>query len=258
MEKIIIIPKNDKEENENNIINILKKIFNIKEDKTVLSKRSKNNRFTLYQNNKKLCQYQLEDYAYNYDNILNIFVGMDKYSYAITNERDNIFIKLILLEKVQIENTVNKHFISQGYNKIMNIQDDNLGLEIEISEEKIADENFLFKQMSSLNCNFSLEEIYNQVKQMIPLEKLDSLKIEKYIVLDTAHYEKITTDILSLRKGILEEYLNTIKRNDKIYTIKKENNNYVIKCMNTTAEDILGSYFYLNDSIKFIKKLEKK
>lgn len=106
--------------------------------------------------------------------------------------------------------------------------------------------------LENIDCKFSLEEIYNRINN-----NYNRIKIVKSKLIDNKTNE-IITDKLVIKDNLLEDFKLTIDNEDKKYIVEKANDNYVVTYVNSSLEDINKSYFSINNSTKFVKKLERK
>lgn len=105
--------------------------------------------------------------------------------------------------------------------------------------------------LSIIDSSYTLEDIYNK------LNYYTNIKIIKSKLIDNKTNELIT-DKLVIRNNSLEDLKLTINNQDKKYIIEKNNDNYIVTYINSSLEDINKSYFTINNSTSFVKKLERK
>ena len=105
--------------------------------------------------------------------------------------------------------------------------------------------------LSIIDSSYTLEDIYNK------LNYYTNIKIIKSKLIDNKTNELIT-DKLVIKNNSLEDLKLTINNQDKKYIIEKNNDNYIVTYINSSLEDINKSYFTINNSTSFVKKLERK
>ena len=105
--------------------------------------------------------------------------------------------------------------------------------------------------LSIIDSSYTLEDIYNK------LNYYANIKIIKSKLIDNKTNELIT-DKLVIKNNSLEDLKLTINNQEKKYIIEKNNDNYIVTYINSSLEDINKSYFTINNSTSFVKKLERK
>lgn len=124
-------------------------------------------------------------------------------------------------------------------------------IDIALESNMLNDEVFR-NILETINCNDSLEELYNKLNN-----NFSRVKIVKSRLIDNKTNE-IITDKIIVKDNLLEELKVTIDSDNKKYVIEKINGNYVVTYVNSSLEDISKSIFNINNNTKTFKSLEKR
>ena len=159
---------------------------------------------------------------------------------------DNVGTNLISYKKD------NKDYFITKYNYVYEgiITDRCNKIYIQIIDNTLNDKIFN-DLLSIIDSSYTLEDIYNK------LNYYTNIKIIKSKLIDNKTNELIT-DKLVIKNNSLEDLKLTINNQDKEYIIEKNNDNYIVTYINSSLEDINKSYFTINNSTSFVKKLERK
>ena len=228
-------------------------IKNIIEEKNIEIKNVIDNEFVAYNNdNKVLCNFVINDSHYKDTYIIRLIKENILYEYHINFIKDKITLNLKKCIYHTDELTYN--IIRYDGKQIIDIKKGNKGITIEINDT-FKDEQEVIELIQNIQFSDDVINIYKEIS--IKQKIIDNIKIKKYSILNTCDFRENISDLIIVDNGNLLEYLITIEKENKKYIIKKEGNNYLIKLINTSLEDINNIYFELNDQIKFVKKLEK-
>lgn len=239
---------------EKNIETILKRIFDINTGiKIKYLKQDNEFKFEVYEKEKLYCTGNSTVSYYQNRSILQIKKDNTVYEYLVTfiGNKIEIILQRLIYEKN------NTHYTILIYN-------DTYFIEIKNNDNRtlinIQDENYdikkIFETTISIENSDDVTTVYNKIIRVI--KQVNNLEIKKNKILDKKTTTEIPVGTLTINEGVLIDYLNTIDKNGKKYTIKKEGNNYSYILNDSTTEDFLSSYFDFSEQVQFIKKLEKK
>jgi len=253
IEKII---NYDEIKKKNFFLNVnLKKIFKdlLDFDEELKIEKGENNDNIVYQKDKPLCSFIIDD-----DCML--------YKYIIKIAKDNILYEYDIIEnpKSLIGSLKSASFIKNGINYSMeryyskyfiDIKSNNKGIYL-VLENSTDEERDIPKLIAEINLDDKIEKIYDKLSPMF--NTYNNLTIKKYNILNTIDMKEINTDLIIIEKGRLIDYLATIEKQEKKYIIKKERDNYSITLLNSSIDGLLSTCFDIDRQVKFVKKLEKK
>lgn len=241
-----------KDKNKNNIEEYLKDIIEKIYCLEVLKIEKDNKNYLLYSQDKLICKAKLNRFDFCYDYLLNIFEDNIIYSFFIEDAGDKLI--LYLRDYYLTKEDISYHIIDLGYGFCIRLIGQEKGIEINYEGRNI-DKDTLLKMFAKVDLNISIEEIY---QKFAPFIQENTLKIRKYNINSSRNTKEENTDVLTIKRNSVEEFMNTKIINNKKYVIKKENNNYSITCYNAEACELNSSYLVFEDSIDFVKKLEKR
>ena len=183
----------------------------------------------------------------------------DKIKYINKYEEDNIYEvgtnksgKVIVVLPKIIDLFDNKL-------RLVNINNIDSVCQFEIDEFDI-DNKKLLDTITFVKADDRLEDIYTKTEGLFtsPINEYNSVRIKKCKKINSLYNNERVTDMISLYNGKLVEFMTTVKKNNRTYIIRKDNDNYNITFVDVINKGMSNFYFDINDEVKLIKKLEKK
>jgi len=248
--KLITLP-NSKCYIEKYFNNLFNEIYGTNEEYIFINED--NGRYQVLKNNKQLCTFKINKYSEIYDFIINIFEEDKEYCYHIIDEGVKIMANLAYHRytkdgiKYHLGGTQN--FLTITITKDKEI----VSIQIYMGDRE---QNNIKDLTDSISLNDTIHDLYNKIN--IFITDYHKLRIKKSNILNTIDRKEQVTDLIYIDNNELIDYMSTTSNNDKKYVVRKENNNYMLTCINGNVDDFVSSYFLVNDEVKFIKKLEKK